>query len=130
MDSNLEKLLEKYDIPMQYYELPVKLLGQFLYDIDKVHLFPRIVSSLRKAGITTLGQLMHVTELDLIGVRGMGDDSHDLMHALLRRGAADPAWLLIMEGKPIPRKWEPEKPYDDHLTALKNRYFERLKNME
>jgi hypothetical protein len=73
---------------------------------------------------------MNTTKLDLIGVRGMGEDSHDLMHSLLKRGTCDPAWLLIMEGKPIPRKWEPEKPFDDQLTALKNRYFERIKNLE
>jgi DNA-directed RNA polymerase alpha subunit len=126
MSQNLDESLKKqYSIPERYHDCGVYLLEQFVDTQGDPRLFSRIVNSLRKSNITTVGQLLNATGMDMIRVKGMGPQSHELLHSALAKAAATDDWAYELGAKPKPVKKKP-----DLIDKLKQRYLNRLKNQD
>lgn len=73
MNHNLDEFLKKqYSILGRYHDCGVHLLEQFVETTGDPRIFSRVVNSLRKSNIITIGQLLNATGMDMIRVKGMG----------------------------------------------------------
>ena len=128
MSQNLDETLKKqYEIPERYHECGVYLLEQFAEIQGDPRLFSRVVNSLRKSNIVTVGQLLNATGMDMIRVKGMGPQSHALLHSALEKAAVSEEWAYELGAKP---KSKPEKKKPDMIDKLKKRYLDRLNNQK
>lgn len=126
MSQNLDvSLSNQYAIPERYHDCGVYLLEQFVEIQGDPRLFSRIVNALRKSNIVTVGQLLNATGMDMIRVKGMGPQSHGLLHRALEKAAVSDEWAYELGAKP---KAKPKKEKPDMIDKLKQRYLDRLMN--
>ncbi len=126
MSNDLDESLNKqYSIPERYHGCGVYLLEQFVETTGDPRIFSRVINSLRKSNIVTIGQLLNATGMDMIRVKGMGPQSHTLLRNALEKAAATENWNYEVEAKPKPVKKKP-----DMIDKLKKRYLDRLMNQD
>jgi DNA-directed RNA polymerase alpha subunit len=126
MSNNLDESLSKqYSIAEYYHECGIYLLEQFIEIHGDPRMFSRVVNSLRKSNIVTVGQLLNATGMDMIRVKGMGPQSHTLLHNALEKAAATENWNYELGAKAKPVKKKP-----DMIDKLKKRYLDRLMSHE
>lgn len=109
------KLLEeKYNIPVEYHEFHPTTLLQFVKDEEsRIHL-PKLMKYLESKKIHSIGALLKLSESDILRIREVGIKTTDFLLELLERATT------------LPLEQEKEKPQQDQVNRLIQRYLEKV----
>lgn len=115
----------KFPEEVLLYEVPV--LFYFLKEHDSHHLTARILNSLNRARVTTIGELLTKTRTDLMILRGLGHESQKVLNDVLKRASTD---IPSLQYYHILNKVDPLSPSGkrkpDRIKKIKDRYLKKV----